>query len=283
MSKSEVKKDSRRFLIARCNHNYYCTENYYAGKIIWIIGGTSGIGLALALKLAAAAKKVIISGRFAPDFKNDPEDEDLQKQEPQAIKNIHFIKCDVTQLPEFKKAMLQIKNDYNQLDILIFCAGIYEPMNYKNFNLVKAQEILTVNFGSFLHLIASLDFLLKELKLSSLVVVSSIAGYFGMPNSMCYGASKAALSNITEGLHYELKNILKIQLVNPGFVKTRLTDKNSFKMPFLLSKEKAAKIILKNLAKNKFEISFPLRFSFFMKLVKILPYKLKSQIFRPDF
>ena len=162
---------------------------------------------------------------------------------------------------------------FEKIDILIFCAGIYEPMNLQNFNLTKSQEILDVNFVSFLNLISVLNLSQNQLKLSHLAIVSSIAGYFGMPNSLVYGASKSALSNLAESLYYELKGKIKVQLINPGFVKTRLTDKNSFKMPFLISDEEAGKIICKNLTKNKFEISFPFSFSILMRFFKILPYK----------
>ena len=234
------------------------SKNFYEGKNIWIIGATSGIGLALALQLSKFAKNVVISGRS--NFES-------------ASSNIAFIRCDVTKAEDVKQALDQIKTQFGQLDILIFAAGIYEPMGLGNFNLEKSREILDVNFSGFLNVIQNLNFLQEELKLSSLAVISSIASYFGMKNSMCYGASKAALSNIVESLFYELKGHVKVQLINPGFVKTRLTQKNNFKMPFLISEQKAAKIILENLPKTKFEIAFPAQFHLIMRLLKILPYK----------
>lgn len=231
----------------------------YQNKNIWIIGGTSGIGFKTALEVSKFAKNVIISGRS-----------DLKEVDQ---KNIHFVRCDATKLDDLNLAVTKIKNDFEKIDILIFCAGIYEPMNLQNFNLTKSQEILDVNFVSFLNLISVLNLSQNQLKLSHLAIVSSIAGYFGMPNSLVYGASKSALSNLAESLYYELKGKIKVQLINPGFVKTRLTDKNSFKMPFLISDEEAGKIICKNLTKNKFEISFPFSFSILMRFFKILPYK----------
>jgi short-subunit dehydrogenase len=235
-------------------------KDFYQGKNIWIIGATSGIGLALALQMSNLAKNVIISGRS--NFKSE-------------VKNISFIRCDIAKTGDFENALDQIKSNFDQLDILIFAAGIYEPMGLKNFNLKKSQEILEINFSGFLNVIQNLEMLQTQLKLSSLIVFSSIASYFGMPNSLCYGASKAALNNITESLFYELKGKVKVQLINPGFVKTRLTDKNNFKMPFMISDQKAAEIILKNIPKNKFEISFPAPFSWIMRFFKILPHKVR--------
>jgi short-subunit dehydrogenase len=236
------------------------SKNFYQGKNIWIIGGTTGIGLALALQLSKLAKNVVISGRS--NFES-------------VTPNLSFIRLDVTKLEEVESALTQIKSRLNHLDILIFCAGIYEPMGLKNFNLQKSREILEVNFGGFLNVIQNLNFLQSKLKLEQISIVSSIASYFGMPNSLCYGASKAALSNIAESLFYELKNQVKVQLINPGFVKTRLTAKNNFKMPFMISDQKAAEIILTKLSKQNFEISFPASFSYLMRAIKILPYRMR--------
>lgn len=241
------------------------TANFLKNKNIWIIGGTSGIGLKIALQSAKSAKNVIVSGRS-----------NLISEE----KNIHFIRCDATKIDEIETSIHQIEKDFKTIDLIIFGAGIYEPMGLSNFNLQKSKEILEVNFSSFLNLVKNLPHLKSQLKLQQLAVISSMAGYFGMPNSMVYGASKAAISNLTESLFYELKNQIKVQLINPGFVQTRLTEKNNFKMPFLISDDKAAEIILKNLAKNNFEISFPAQFSIIMRLFRILPYQLRTKLLK---
>lgn len=231
-------------------------NNYYSNKNIWIIGGTTGIGNKLACDLTKLAKNVVVSGR---------------SQCSDNIKNLHFVRLDVTKLLEVKNSVKEIKKICGKIDIVIFCAGIYEPMGLNNFDLKKSQNILAVNFTSFFNILKNID----DLKISHLAITSSIAGYFGMPNSMSYGASKAALSNLAESLYYELKGKIKVQLINPGFVKTRLTAKNNFKMPFLISDEKASQIIIKGLTKNKFEISFPAIFSSFMRFLKILPYRIR--------
>ena len=102
-----------------------------------------------------------------------------------------------------------------------------------------------------------------------------------MPNSLAYGASKAGLSHLTESLFYELKKYqTKVQLINPGFVETRLTAKNNFKMPWIISRQKTANIILRKLPKKQFEISFPWIFVCILKLLQKLPYKLRLLLFK---
>jgi short-subunit dehydrogenase len=153
-------------------------------------------------------------------------------------------------------------------------------MNLENFNLKIARNILDVNFNSFF---VFLDVFLndfKNQKIKHLAVISSVAGYFGMPNSLAYGASKAGLSHLTESLFYELKKYkIKVQLINPGFVETRLTAKNNFKMPWIISSNRAAKIIIKKLPKKQFEIAFPFIFVFILKLLQIISYKIRFILF----
>jgi len=191
------------------------------------------------------------------------------------------IKCDITKKTDLKNLQKQIFDKWTQIDIIIFCAGIYQPMNLKNFNLKQAKNILDVNFNSFLSFLDSFLNDFKEERIKHLAVISSVASYFGMPNSLAYGASKAGLSHLTESLFYELKKYqTKVQLINPGFVETRLTAKNNFKMPWIISSQKAANIILIKLPKKQFEISFPWIFVCILKLLQKLPYKLRLLLFK---
>ena len=149
-------------------------------------------------------------------------------------------------------------------------------MNIENFDKLISEKIIQTNLNAFFTFI---DVFLPHFKNSTikhLAVISSIAGYFGMPNSLAYGASKSALSHLTESLHYELKKYhTKVQLINPGFVKTRLTAKNDFTMPSIINSEQAAQIILKQLPSKRFEINFPFGFAMMMKILSLLPYRLR--------
>jgi short-subunit dehydrogenase len=242
-------------------------KNYYNNKNILIIGASFGIGESLCEDLAKKGANLIITARST----------DKINKLSQKLAGSHLaVTCDITNNQELSKLAQIISKKYQKIDIIIFCAGIYEPMNLENFNVNKAQEILQVNLTSFVNFIDKFLTLFKAQKIAHLAVISSVAGYFGMPNSLAYGAAKAGLSNLTESLFYELsKYKVKVQLINPGFVKTRLTAKNNFAMPNIISSQKAAKIILNNLPKNNFEIKFPLLFIIIMKYLSMLPYKLR--------
>ncbi len=238
---------------------------FYEEKTVWIIGGTSGIGLAIAKDLSSIKNcTVIISGRDISKVENIP--------------NVQKVTLDVVSNESFTGAVDDILQKHNKVDIILFCAGTYEPMGLKNFNKQIAGKILETNLGSMLNFVANLPKFYG--KCSTIGIVSSVAGYFGMPNSLFYGASKAGLSNLVESLYIELKPYkIDIKLVNPGFVKTPMTDKNSFKMPFIVSPEKAAEIIVKKLQKRKFEIAFPLPFVLTLKVMRMMPVCIRAIIF----
>ena len=238
---------------------------FYQRKTVWIIGGTSGIGLAIAEKLCTVQScTVVISGRNFSKVHN--------------ILQPHAVKLDVNDNQNFASVVDDILQKYKRVDIILFCAGVYEPMNVDNFNRESAVNILGTNLGSMINFIENLPKFYR--KCNMIGVVSSVAGYFGMPNSLFYGASKAGLSHLTESLHIELKKYkIDVKLINPGFVKTPLTEKNTFKMPFIISSEKAAEIILKKLPKEKFEIAFPSAFIFVLKILAKIPFKLRSKLF----
>lgn len=238
---------------------------FYEDKTIWIIGGTSGIGLAISENLSKIKNcTVILSGRDTTKVSNNL--------------HVHKITLDVTSMESFVNCVDDILQKHNKVDIILFCAGTYEPMNIDTFNPKSALNILDTNLGSMVNFIANLPQFYG--KCSLIGIVSSVAGYFGMPNSLFYGASKAGLSHLVESLYIELKkHQIDVKLISPGFIKTPLTDKNNFKMPFIISSQKAAEIILTKLQKRKFEIAFPLPFVFFLKVLHKMPIKLRSMIF----
>lgn len=247
-------------------------ENYYQNKNILIIGASFGIGESLCYKLDKLGANLIISAR------SDTKLHDLCYK----LEGNHLaIKCDITKKIDLKNLQKKIFDRWSKIDIILSSVGTYQPMNLENFNLKEVKNITDINFNSLFNL---LDIFLqdfKEERIKHLAVISSVASYFGMPNSLAYGASKAGLSHLTESLYYELRKYkTKVQLINPGFVETRLTAKNNFKMPWIISSEKAAKIILKKLPKKQFEISFPRIFVFILKLLQKLPYKLRLLLFR---
>ncbi len=247
-------------------------RGYYNNKNILVIGGSFGIGEELCINLSKLGSNLAIVARSKDKIDN------LCKN----LEGNHMpISCDFSKEGDVNKLSVTLKKSWDRIDIIIFCVGVYTPMNLDNFNLKKAKNIIDINLNSFLNFIDSFLPWFKKSKISHLAIISSVAGYFGMPNSLAYGASKAALNNLSESLFYELKQYqTKVQLINPGFVKTRLTDQNDFKMPGIITASKASKLIIKKLSKNSFEIKLPLIFTFIMKFLSILPYKIRFFLFK---
>lgn len=242
-------------------------RNYYRNKNILIIGGSFGIGEQLCKNLAQAGANLAICARSKDKI------DDLHKTLPG---NHVSIACDVTKLEDLHALSSQLDAAWQHIDIILFCAGSYQPMNINNFDLKQSKDIIAINLVSVFNVMDAFLPLFKKEKISHLAIISSVAGYFGMSNSLAYGASKAALSHLCESLRYELRPYkTKVQLINPGFVKTRLTDKNNFTMPGIISTQKAANIIIKHLQKKKFEIAFPFMFTSFMRLLAVLPYPVR--------
>jgi short-subunit dehydrogenase len=246
-------------------------ENFWISKkVIWIIGGTSGIGLAIAKNLVTKGCQVIISGR------------DIEKTKNWQDKNLYQIALDVNFHNQWQEAIDKISQIGLRVTNIIFAAGYYQPMNLANFDCNIATNILQTNLGSMVNLV---DLICQNpnnlfCEGGELVIISSVASYCGMKNSLFYGASKAGLSHLADSLAIELsaKNI-RVRLVNPGFVATPMTAKNQFKMPFIISAEEAANIIVAKLEKSAFEIAFPTLFTKMIRLFSYLPQKIRVMLF----
>lgn len=230
------------------------------GKTYWLIGASAGIGEALAKELTARGAKVILSARNA---------ETLQKLVSEiGVDKATTLPLDVLDNAAVKKAASEII-----CDGMVYLAGTYTPMFSYEMDEAVARQTFEINFvGAFNTIAAELPKMIAK-GAGHLVLFSSVAGFRGLPNGLTYGASKAALTNLAETLYLELtpKNI-RVQVVHPGFVKTRLTDKNHFEMPFCITTEEAAKATADGMERDSFEIHYPKRFTYFMKWLRILPY-----------
>ena len=162
------------------------------------------------------------------------------------------------------------------IDLCIFCSGTYDPKLEKEINKDQIKKTMDVNFFGVVNCIKSVETYFKKKKTGHISIVSSIAGYRGLPNSSGYGPSKAALTNLTESLYFDFKKYnVRISLISPGFIKTPLTDKNEFRMPFIRSPQFAANKIFNGLTKSKsFEITFPKQLTIIFKFFRILPYRI---------
>lgn len=239
-------------------------------KTCWIIGASHGIGEELAKKYFVQGFNVAIAARSVEKLEQIKEQLLLSAKEPREV----FVnKVDVVDVNSLTNARDKILKNFGQIDLVIFCSGLYQPTSALNFNLTTAKQTIDVNLNGFLNLLHVITPQMLKQKGGQIAVIASVAGYCGLPQSFAYGASKAALINLCEGIYPEMqKQGIAISVINPGFVKTRLTDKNSFKMPFIISPKSAAEVILKGLEKRKFEIHFPKKFTFFLKVLRLLPY-----------
>ena len=233
-------------------------------KVIWITGASSGIGKALSIKFAQEGWIVAASARR----------EGLLQELTKIDQNIHSFPLDVTNPEQCKKIFEDIKNKFNNIEISIFGTGIHDPNSEKKFNLDKIREIMEVNYFGTMNSINSVYDYYNDKKSGQISIISSVAGYRGLPAAGAYCASKSALTSFTESLRFEMirKNV-RVSLVSPGFIKTPMTDQNDFPMPMIKSPEFAAEQIYIGLTKKtRFEIHFPKAFTFFLKFLRILPY-----------
>ena len=232
-------------------------------KVIWITGASSGIGRALALKFANEGWIVAASARRENLL------QDLNKENS----NIHSFPLDVTNIDQCKSVFKNIIEKFNDVEISIFGTGIHDPKSEKEFNLDKIREIMEVNYFGTMNSINSVYDYYKNRKSGQISIISSIAGYRGLPAAGAYCASKSALTSFTESLYFEMrKKNVRVSLISPGFIKTPMTDQNDFPMPMIKSPEFAGNKIYLGLVKEKnFEIHFPKAFTYLMKIIQILP------------
>ena len=234
---------------------------------IWIMGASDGIGAALARLWAARGASLILSARS----------EDRLADLAQELGGAEVLPCDVTDrdsLDTVAKAII----DGGKLDRAITLAALYDPGKVMELDPDQAARIVNVNLtGSFNFARAAVPLLRQG---GQLALTGSVAGYFGLPQGQIYSATKAGVINLAESLRAELANDVDVRLISPGFVDTRLTQKNDFDMPALIQPEDAAAAIVKGLDKGGFELHFPRRLTLPLKFLRALPYGLALRLTR---
>ena len=235
-------------------------------KTIWITGGSTGIGKALAVKFASKGWNVAVSARR----------EELLNELSDQYENISAFPLDVTDKQKCAEVFDQIKKKYEDIDICFFSTGTWNPKKEKEIDVEQIEEVFKINFFGTVNTIKAVEQYFRERKKGTITIVSSIAGYRGLPNSTGYGPSKSALNNLAESLYFDFKRFgVRVCLVSPGFIKTPMTDKNDFKMPFIKTTDYAANKIYDGLInKNVFEIHFPKSLTIILKILSFLPSKL---------
>ena len=235
-------------------------------KTIWITGGSTGIGKALAIKFASKNWNVAVSARRV----------ELLNELSDTYENISCFPLDVSDKEKCKEVFTEIKNKFENIDICFFSTGTWDPKKEKDIDVDQMQNVFQINFFGTVNCIKAVEQYFRDKRNGIITIVSSIAGYRGLPNSTGYGPSKSALNNLAESLYFDFKRYnVRVCLVSPGFIKTPMTDKNDFKMPFLKTSEYAAEKIYDGLVnKNVFEIHFPKSLTITLKLLSLLPSKI---------
>ena len=241
----------------------------YKDQVIWIIGASSGIGCALAVELASQGARLALSARRKDELDR------LATTLGQAHKSFAL---DVTDAKLCVDTASTIRVIFGRIDRIIFLAAAYMPMKLDALDLAATKQIIDVNLLGAFHIINATLPLLREQGYGQIALCGSVAGYTGLPGGQPYGATKAGIINLAESLRAELPRGIDVKPISPGFVRTALTDKNDFEMPMIISSKQAAKNIACGLLTSHFEIHFPKRFTFLLKLLRVLPYLIALKI-----
>ena len=236
------------------------------GRHVWLIGASTGIGAALASQLHAAGAQVTVSARNTAQLAAFVE----------AHPGSRAMTLDVTDAVAMAEAVHQLSLRQAP-DCVVYCAGHYRAMRADSTNLADWLRHDDVNYRGVLHLLAALlpQWMQQPATYARHIsLIGSVAGYRGLPNSLAYGPTKAAMINLAEALYTDLKpHDIGVSLINPGFVETPLTAQNDFPMPALITPAQAAQAILRGWSRGDFELHFPRRFTLWLKLLRLLPYR----------
>jgi NAD(P)-dependent dehydrogenase (short-subunit alcohol dehydrogenase family) len=240
-------------------------------RTVWLVGASSGIGRATAEALHARGANVVVSARNA----------DAMTAFERQFAGSLGIALDATDRDAMRNAAQRIEARFGRIDLAIYCAGHYKALRATEFDLDEMLKHQQVNYVGALHMIDAVMPMLLKQKAGHLSLISSVAGYRGLPQSLGYGPTKAALINLAQTLYLDLEPLgIGCSVINPGFVETPLTAQNKFTMPALITPAQAATEILKGWAAGDFEIDFPKRFTLMMRAMSHLPDGLYFKLIR---
>lgn len=238
----------------------------FSGKTYWLIGASEGLGRAMAEEMAAAGARLILSARSAPEL------EALAARLPGA----QSLVLDVTD----PRSMDNAASRLDRIDGMVYIAGTYTPMRAQQWDTDKVMQMFDVNLGGA---VRALGLVLPEMNARNsghIVLIGSLAGYQGLPGAIGYGASKAALMHLGQNLYCDLQDTdIRVQVINPGYIETRLTEQNRFAMPQIMSPEEAARRTLRIMQGRRFMAAYPAPFKWLFTLGRFVPYTLYARLF----
>lgn len=246
---------------------------HVVSKTAWVTGASSGLGRALAVRLANENWQVFVSARRGEKL------DELAAECPAG--RIHPVAVDVTDRKAVARTVAGMIERRGHLDLAVLNAGTYEADGIETLSAETLERTIGLNLLGTVNCLDPVLNHFRERRSGHVALVASLSGYRGLPQAAGYGASKAALICLAESLHAEAHRVgIKVQVINPGFVKTPLTDRNDYPMPFLMPVDEAADALYRGLMSDRFEIVFPRRFAAILKLARMLPYGLYFPLVR---
>ena len=240
---------------------------HWPKKRYWLIGASTGLGAALAQKLNRAGAEVILSARST---------DKLERLAAELPGRAHVQTIDVTDDASVAAAAEAV----GEVDGVVFLAGAYWPFGAKEWEPAHGAAMADVNFTGLMRVMGQVVPKMVARDAGHIVITSSLTGFRGLPGSIGYTASKAATMSLAECMYADLRKTgVQVQVINPGFIKTQLTDKNDFKMPFLMEPEAAAQAVFEHMNGDSFKKSFPWGFSLLFRGAQFLPDWLYYRIF----
>ena len=237
------------------------------GQRWWLVGASEGLGLALAQEMSRAGRDLVLSARDAGRL------EDAVADLPGPAR---AVPCDVADRADVERAAAEI----GDVDGMVFLAGVYWPMRAQDWDAAKVEAMCDVNLTGCARTVGAVLPGMLARGHGHIVITGSLAGFRGLPGAVGYGASKAGCMSLAESLHADLRGSgVRVQLVNPGFVRTRLTDLNRFAMPQIMEPEVAAQAIFAHMQTRRFALSFPAPFAWAFRLAQFLPQPLYDRLF----
>lgn len=234
----------------------------WSGRVVWVVGASSGIGRATAHALHQRGAIVAVSARNASALQG------FVAQHPGSI----ALPLDAGDASAMREAAQQLIDAHGRIDLALYCAGHYRPLRATAFDLIEMLRHQQVNYVGALHMLAAVLPGMTRARSGHISLVGSVAGYRGLPQSLAYGPTKAALIHLAEALYLDLHALgIGVSIINPGFVDTTLTARNDFAMPALITPDEAARHIVRGWARGRFEMHFPRRFTLWLRLLRHLP------------
>ena len=242
----------------------------WAGRRVWIVGASSGIGAALAAELNARGARLALSARSGGRL----------QELAAGFDGVLVLPLDVTDPGAFTLAMLQILDAWGGVDVVILSAGTYMPMRAWDLTVDTARQTVHTNLLGVVDGVAAVVPQLLRQRGGAIAIVGGAAGYRGLPEALAYGPSKAALINFAETLFRDLApRGVSVFLLTPGFIRSpQRVACMDFEMPALVAAPVAARSILRGMSRGVFEIHFPQRFPFLLKLLRWLPYRMYFRV-----